>query len=94
MILRCRTGRDTALQPDQSKPDPDLVNYVLTEATGKDEEGLPKLTVGDLIRISTHRRAESRETNGQFTQSFFHKFLGSSSTCPSHGSNWWLILLI
>lgn len=75
------TRYDTALQPDQSKPAQDLVDFVLESATGKDAEGRAssRLTVWDLIRISSKRRADSRRTNPQFTQSTFHKILGSTN---------------
>ncbi|KAH7104799.1 heme-thiolate peroxidase [Auriculariales sp. MPI-PUGE-AT-0066] len=73
------TRLDTALQHDQSKPNQDLVEFVLSSATGKDKNGRPRLTTGDLIRISTTRRADSRSVNSQYTQSGFHKLVGSSN---------------
>ncbi|EJD55644.1 heme-thiolate peroxidase [Auricularia subglabra TFB-10046 SS5] len=75
------TRYDTALQPDQSKPAQTLVDFVLSSATGKDDQGRAnsRLTVWDLIRISSKRRADSRAANPQFTQSTFHKVLGSTN---------------
>ncbi|KZW00705.1 putative chloroperoxidase [Exidia glandulosa HHB12029] len=73
------TRHDTYLQPDQSKPAEELVTFVLSSATGRNKLGEPRLTVSDLITISTKRRADCRVENPQFTQTFFHKILGSSN---------------
>jgi hypothetical protein len=72
------TRQDTALVPDQSKPDLQLAHELLKEATGTFPDGSPRLTMPDLSRALAKRRAEARKTNKEFTESFFHDIFGSS----------------
>lgn len=64
--------------PNQGKPHLPFVRELLASATGKDKEGNPLLTTKDLAAYSSKRRADARNTNPQFTLSFFHKVFGSS----------------
>lgn len=72
------TRQDAALVPDQSKPDLDLVDQLLKEATGKMPDGSPKLTNADLSRALSKRRADARKTNKAYSESFFHNMFGSA----------------
>jgi len=74
------TRLDTALQSDQSKPHLDLVQELLSSATGKDADGNPKLTLEDLSRFTAKRRADSQASNPGYTTSLFHRSLGSTNT--------------
>jgi hypothetical protein len=71
-------GQDTAKQPNQSKPDPDLVRELLSSATGKDMDGTPKLTLEDLSRFTAKRRADAMASNPGYTTSLFHQLFGST----------------
>ena len=72
------TRHDAALVPDQGKPDLELVNELLNEATGTMPDGSPKLTIPDLSRALARRRADARKTNKEYSESFFHNMFGSS----------------
>jgi hypothetical protein len=72
------TRQDAALVPDQGKPDPELVHALLKEATGKMPDGSPQLTIPDLSRALSKRRADAKKTNPDYTESFFHNIFGSS----------------
>jgi Peroxidase, family 2 len=72
------TRQDTALVPDQGKPDLKLVHDLLNEATGKMPDGSPRLTVSDLSRALSKRRVDARKTNKDYTENLFHNFAGSS----------------
>jgi Peroxidase, family 2 len=81
------TGQDTTIQPDQSKPQSDLVQELLSSATGKDKDGTPKLTLEDLSRFSVKRRANSQASNPGYTASLFHRAFGSTKWAhPSIGT--------
>jgi hypothetical protein len=69
------TRLDAAIEPDQGKPDLKLVHDLLAEATG---ENGAKLTIPDLSRALSKRRVDSKATNPNFTESFFHNIFGSS----------------
>jgi len=69
-----RTGHDSHLVPDQSKPARDLIEELLASGTG----GNGCLTKKDIARFSAKRRVEARRTNGQYSMSFSHKLFGSS----------------
>lgn len=69
------TRQDTAIVPDQGKPDLGLVDTLLGEASG--EEG-KLLTIPDLSRALAKRRRDARETNPAYTESFFHNMFGSA----------------
>lgn len=71
-------GVDSALEPDQSKIPVEMIKALLAEATGKDADGKPLLTIEDLSRFSARRRVEARETNPDFTLEKIHKSFGSS----------------
>lgn len=72
------TRHDAALQPDQSKPDLQLVDELLKEATQKTTTGAPQMTKTDLSRALSKRRAEARSTNKDYTESKFHNLFGSA----------------
>ena len=72
------TRQDAALVHDQGKPDPELVHALLKEATGKMPDGSPHLTIPDLSRALSKRRADAKKTNKDYTESFFHNIFGSS----------------
>jgi hypothetical protein len=70
--------QDAALVPDQSKPDLELVHEFLQGATAKMPDGSPRFTIPDLSLALSKRRYESRKSNPQYTEDFFHNFFGSS----------------
>lgn len=72
------TRRDAALEPDQGKPDQELVEALLREASGKTADGTALLTKKDLSRALSRRRAEARRTNKEYSESFFHNMFGSA----------------
>lgn len=72
------TRQDVALVPDQGKPDLQLVHDLLKEATGRMPNGSPQLTIPDLSRALSKRRAVARRTNKEYTESFFHNTFGSA----------------
>lgn len=67
-------GEDTYLVPDQSRPSGRLVEELLANGTGPGGD----LTPADLSRALGKRRSEAKQTNGQYSQSTFHKIFGSS----------------
>lgn len=71
-------GSDTAIESDQSKPRSDLVQELLSSATGKDKDGTPKLTFEDLSRFIAKRRADSKASNPEYTASLLHSAAGST----------------
>lgn len=74
-------GMDSALEPDQSLHEAHvpIIKGLLAEATGKDADGKPLLTIEDLSRYSSKRRVEAKETNtADFTLADIHKKFGSS----------------
>lgn len=71
------TRRDAALEPDQGKPDAQLVEELLACATG----GTPEeriMTKKDLSAMLSRRRVESRKENSAYTESLFHNGFGSA----------------
>lgn len=72
------TRQDVALVRDQSKPDIGLVMQLLSEATGKMPDGSPRLTKADLSRALSKRRANARQTNKHYSETFFHNMFGSA----------------
>lgn len=72
------TRQDKALVPDQGYPDQELVDDLLKVATGKCEDGSPKMTIPDLSRALSKRRADARKTNSQYAETFFHNMFGSA----------------
>ena len=72
------TRQDVALVPDQGKPDLELVRALLSEATGKRPDGSQELTIPDLSRALSKRRAEAKKTNKEYSESFFHNMFGSA----------------
>ena len=74
------TRQDVALVPDQGKPDLELVDNLLKEATGKmpSPDESPRLTGPDLARALSKRRANARKTNKQYSESFFHNMFGAA----------------
>ena len=71
-------GRDRHFEPDQSVIHMPYVNECLAFATGKDKDGKPLLTIADLSRISSKRRAEAKAENPEFKLDKKHKTFGSS----------------
>jgi len=74
------TREDAALQPDQGKPDLNLVHQLLQEATGKTPDGKALLTKADLSRALSRRRVEARKSNKDYSESFFHNMFGSANS--------------
>lgn len=72
------TRKDFALEPDQGKIDQQLVDELLKEATGKMSNGSALLTIPDLSRALSKRRADARKTNKEYSESFFHNLFGSA----------------
>jgi hypothetical protein len=72
------TRHDAAIQPDQSKPDLQLVDELLKEATHKTKDGKILMTIPDLSRALSKRRADARSTNRDYSESFFHNMFGSA----------------
>jgi len=72
------TRQDAALMPDQGKPDQQLVLQLLKTATGKCPDGTPQMTIPDLSRALSRRRADARKTNKAYSESFFHNLFGSA----------------
>ncbi len=69
------TRQDVALVPDQGKPDLELVEQLLSCATG---DGGAILTKEDLSKALAKRRIEARVSNENYTESFFHNMFGSA----------------
>jgi hypothetical protein len=65
-------------EPDQGKPHVQFIKELLAEATGKDENGKAILTIEDLSRYSSKRRADARAKNPEFTLEKIHKTFGST----------------
>lgn len=72
------TRQDAALVADQGVPDQELVDDLLNVATGKCEDGSPRMTIPDLSRALGKRRADARKSNRAYTESFFHNMFGSA----------------
>jgi hypothetical protein len=86
------TRQDAALVPDQGKPDLKLVQDLLEGATGGGPEGPPLLTIPDLSRALSKRRFHARQTNKDYSESFFHNMFGSSKlVCPLSSSTRFLL---
>jgi hypothetical protein len=68
------TRPDIRFWPDQSKPDPVLIDRFLSRASdGK------HLSLSDMAYEAGIRRAECRLTNGQYQMNFFHSFFGDGN---------------
>ncbi|KAF2757468.1 Cloroperoxidase [Pseudovirgaria hyperparasitica] len=74
------TRQDVAIVPDQAKPDLELVDQLLKEATGTMPDGSPLLTKRDLSLALSKRRYAARKSNPAYTESFFHNMFGSSNS--------------
>ena len=72
------TRKDLYFEPDQGKPDQELCDALLKEATGKNPDGSPLLTIPDLSRALSKRRAECRRTNPEYEESKPHRTFGSA----------------
>lgn len=72
--------RDLYFEKDQSVIHVPYVEELLNSATGKDKDGNPILTIPDLSRISSKRRAEARAENPEFSLDKFHATFGSSNS--------------
>ena len=72
------TRQDVALVPDQGKPDQELVQELLQQATGKAKDGSAQLTPADLSKALSKRRAEAKKTNPEYSETRFHNFFGSA----------------
>ncbi|KAJ4347663.1 hypothetical protein N0V95_005205 [Ascochyta clinopodiicola] len=72
------TRRDAALESDQGKPDPQLVDELLSAATGKGEDGALLLTKKDLSKQLAKRRSDARVENSKYSESLFHNMFGSA----------------
>jgi len=69
----CR--EDTFHNPDQSKPAPHLIKELLESGTGPGGD----ITTSDLSRMLGKRRAQSKASNGQYSQAMIHKVFGASN---------------
>lgn len=74
------TRRDSALVPDQGKPDLDLVRELLDGATGRGPSGERLLTKADLSRALSKRRTAARAENSKYSESLFHNMFGSANS--------------
>lgn len=75
------TRHDAALQPDQGKPDLELVRELLDGATGKTKDGkYQQLTTEDLAKALSKRRADAKRTNKEYSETRFHNFFGSANS--------------
>lgn len=72
------TRQDFALCPDQSKPDMKLVIDLLKTSSAKAKDGTPIMTIPDLSKALSRRRADARKTNPDYSESFFHNLFGSA----------------
>ncbi|GLB39741.1 putative peroxidase, family 2 [Lyophyllum shimeji] len=72
--------RDVHFEPNQAVIHVPYVKELLESATGKDKDGNPLLTIPDLSRISSKRRAEARAENPEFSLDKFHAMFGSSNS--------------
>lgn len=72
------TRQDAALVPDQGVPDQELVDELLRDVTGKCPDGSAKMTIPDLSRALSKRRADARKTNPGYSETFFHNMFGSA----------------
>ena len=71
-------GRDLHFEPDQATIHVPYVKELLESATGTDADGNKVLTIADLSRILSKRRAESRAENPKFSLDRAHKRFGSA----------------
>jgi len=78
------TRQDAALVPDQGKPDQQLVFQLLKTATGKGPDGNPQMTIPDLSRALSRRRADAMKSNRAYSESFFHNLFGSAKLVYSY----------
>ncbi|KAG5643526.1 hypothetical protein DXG03_000718 [Asterophora parasitica] len=72
--------RDVYFEPNQATIHVPYVEELLASATGKDVDGNALLTIPDLSKISSKRRAEARAENPEFSLDKFHKVFGSSNS--------------
>ncbi|KAI6126794.1 Chloroperoxidase [Pisolithus sp. B1] len=71
------TRLDTAFQPKQGKKHVPYIEELLSSATGNDGS---LLTMKDVSRMLSKRRAESKANNPQYSLSLSHKIFGSGNT--------------
>ncbi len=72
------TRRDAAHVPNQGQPDLQLVEELLSVATGKGENGELLLTKEDLSKQLAKRRSDARAENPYYSESMFHNMFGSA----------------
>jgi hypothetical protein len=72
------TRRDAALQPDQGPPDQQLVSDLLSDATGTEADGSPRLTEPDLSRALSKRKVDAKKTNKEYSENLVHNVFGAS----------------
>ncbi|KAG6885218.1 hypothetical protein C0993_004778 [Termitomyces sp. T159_Od127] len=72
--------QDLHFEPNQATIHVPYVKELLESATGKDTDGNEVLTISDLSRVLSKRRAESRASNPKFSLSKVHKMFGSSNS--------------
>ena len=53
------------------------IRELLDSATDKDKDGNPLLTIADLSRIHSKRRAESKAENPEYTLNELHRVFGN-----------------
>lgn len=71
------TRLDSAFQPKQGEKYVPYIEELLSSATGNDGS---LMTIKDMSRILSKRRAESKANNPQYSLSFFHKMFGSANS--------------
>jgi len=64
---------------DQSIIAVPLIEQLIAYASGKDAEGKPLLTPKDISQALSQRRADSHDTNPEFSTSLVHRMFGSAN---------------
>jgi len=72
------TGEDYYHCHDQSIIAVPLIEQLIAYASGKDAEGKPLLTPKDISQALSQRRADSHDTNPEFSTSLVHRMFGSA----------------
>lgn len=76
-------GHDAHFEPNQAPPARDLITKLLASASGPASAEHPEgqLTVGDIARFLSIRRAQSKRDNTSYYLTGLHKFFMSSNAC-------------
>jgi hypothetical protein len=81
LLMPSLPGHDAYFEPNQNRPARDLIQKLLTSATGPATEEHPKgqITPSDLSRFFSLRIAQSKRDNPVFSLSLLHRFFGASN---------------